>query len=127
MLKYKKLNTKNILFLKPFGYFEFVKLMKNAKFILSDSGSISEETSILSLPSVNIRNVNERQESMEQGTIIMSGLKKENIVKSVDIMLKNYGRKKNIYPDYSYNDVSTTVVNIIQSYTHYIMSKTWFK
>ena len=127
LLKYKRLDTKNILFLKPFGYFEFVKLMKNAKFILSDSGSISEETSILSLPAVNIRNVNERQESMERGTIIMSGLKKENIVKSVDIMLKNYEKEKNIYPDYSYNDVSTTVVNIIQSYTHYIMSKTWFK
>ena len=76
---------------------------------------------------MNIRNVNERQESMERGTIIMSGLKKENIVKSVDIMLKNYGKEKNIYPDYSYNDVSTTVVSIIQSYTHYIMSKTWFK
>ena len=127
LLKHKNLNSKNILFLKPFGYFEFIKLMKNAKFILSDSGSISEETSILSLPAVNIRNVNERQESMEQGTVIMSGLKKKSIIQSVDLMLKNFDGKKVIYPDYSYKDVSTTVVNILQSYTHYIMSKTWFK
>ena len=105
----------------------FIKLMKNAKFILSDSGSISEETSILSLPAVNIRNVNERQESMEQGTVIMSGLKKKSIIQSVDLMLKNFDREKSIYPDYSYKDVSTTVANILQSYTHYIMSKTWFK
>ena len=100
--------------------------MKNSRFILSDSGSISEETSILSLP-LNIRNVNERQESMEIGTIIMSGLKNNNIIKSVDIMLKKQKRKKIVYPDYSYTDVSSTVVNILQSYTHYIMSKTWYK
>ena len=60
-------------------------------------------------------------------TIQTTGGLFKNIVKSVDIMLKNYEKEKNIYPDYSYNDVSTTVVNIIQSYTHYIMSKTWFK
>lgn len=125
--KIKKINSKKIIFSKPFGYFEFIKLMKNSKFILSDSGSISEETSILSLPSVNIRNVNERQESMEIGTVIMSGLKNNNIIKSVDIMLKKQKRKKIVYPDYSYTDVSSTVVNILQSYTHYIMSKTWYK
>ena len=101
--------------------------MKNAKFILSDSGSISEETSILSLPSVNLRNVTERQEAMELGTVIMSGLKKNDIIKSVEIALKNSEKKIEIHPDYSNKTVSTTVVKIIQSYTHYIMSKTWFK
>ena len=125
--KIKKVNSNKIIFSKPFGYFEFIKLMKNSKFILSDSGSISEETSILSLPSVNIRNVNERQESMEIGTVIMSGLKKSNIINSVEIMLKKRNRKKLVYPDYSFTDVSSTVVNILQSYTHYIMSKTWYK
>ena len=125
--KIKKIKSNKIIFSKPFGYFEFIKLMKNSKFILSDSGSISEETSILGLPSVNIRNVNERQESMEVGTVIMSGLKKSNIISSVKIMLKKRNRKKLIYPDYSFTDVSSTVVNILQSYTHYIMSKTWYK
>ena len=124
--KIKKLNLNKIIFLNPFGYFEFIKLMKNSRFVLSDSGSISEETSILGLPSVNIRNVNERQESMEIGTVIMSGLKHNDIIKSVEIMLKKQNRKKIIYPDYSYTDVSSTVINILQSYTHYIMSKTWY-
>jgi len=117
---------KNIIFHKPFGYFEFVNLMMNAKFILSDSGSISEETSILSLPSVNLRNSNERQESMEKGTVIMSGTKKNDIINAVNIMLNN-DKKINIHSDYSNKHVSLTVVKIIQSYTHYIMNKTWNK
>ena len=101
--------------------------MKNAKFILSDSGSISEETSILSIPSVNLRNVTERQEAMELGTVITDGLKKNDIIKSVEIALKNSERKNRNPSDYSNKTVSATVVKIIQSYTHYIMSKTWFK
>ena len=118
--------SKNILFHKPFGYFEFIYLMMNAKFILSDSGSISEETSILSLPSVNLRNANERQESMERGTVIMSGTKKNDIINAVNILLKN-DNKTIIHPDYNNACVSLTVIKIIQSYTHYIMNKTWHK
>ena len=126
LLKSKKKFSKNIIFHKPFGYFEFVNLMVNSKFILSDSGSISEETSILSLPAVNIRNAFERQESMEKGTVIMSGTKMNDIINSVETMKINH-KKISLHEDYSYEDVSLTVVKIIQSYTHYVKSKTWFK
>jgi len=131
--KIKKFNLtidKYIFFYKPFGFFDYVKLMKNAKIILSDSGSITEETSILSIPSVNVRSSNERQEGMEQGLSIMSGLNSKDILNAVDIVINNRKIEEfnnTIYRDYAMSDVSETVVKIIQSYTHYINKKTWFK
>jgi UDP-N-acetylglucosamine 2-epimerase (non-hydrolysing) len=121
---------KYIDFYKPFGFFDYAKLMKSAKIVLSDSGSITEETSILSIPSVNLRTSNERQEGMECGISIMSGLNSRDILNAADIIINN---KKidvfdnGIYPDYAISDVSDTVAKIIQSYTHYINKKTWFK
>lgn len=129
--KYKLKFDKYIYFNKPFGFFDYVKLMKSAKIILSDSGSITEETSILSVPSVNVRTSNERQEGMERGLSIMSGLNPNDILNAADIVLNNKKIKefnnKIIYHDYAISDVSETVVKIIQSYTHYINKKTWFK
>jgi UDP-N-acetylglucosamine 2-epimerase len=129
----KKFNLKldkYICFYKPFGFFDYVKLMKNAKIILSDSGSITEETSILSIPSVNVRGSNERQEGMEQGLSIMSGLKSKDILNAADIAINNKKLEEFnniIYHDYAMSNVSETVVKIIQSYTHYINKRTWFK
>ena len=128
----KKFNfklDKYINFYKPFGFFDYAKLMKNAKIVLSDSGSITEETSILSISSVNLRASNERQEGMEQGISLMSGLKSKDILNAADIILNSkIGElNKKIYHDYELRDVSKTVVKIIQSYTHYINKKTWFK
>jgi UDP-N-acetylglucosamine 2-epimerase (non-hydrolysing) len=129
--KFKLKFDKYIYFYKPFGFFDYVKLMKNAKIILSDSGSITEETSILSVPTVNVRTSNERQEGMERGLSIMSGLNPSDILRAADIVLTNKKLKefnnKIIYHDYAMSDVSETVVKIIQSYTHYINKKTWFK
>ena len=130
-IKQFKLNLdKSVVFYKPFGLFDYVKLMKSAKIVLSDSGSITEEASILAIPSVNLRTSNERQEGMERGTSIMTGLNSRDILNAADIIINN--RKiqefnKEIYPDYAIHDVSETVVKIIQSYTHYINKKTWFK
>ena len=124
-----KLNSK-INFCDPFGFFDYVKLMKNTKLVLSDSGSITEEASILSVPCLNIRNSNERQEGMEYGTVIMTGLNVTNIINSADIALKNIANQnteKKIYPDYSEENVSDKIISIIQSYTHYINKKTWFR
>ena len=121
---------KYIDFYKPFGFFDYAKLMKSAKIVLSDSGSITEETSILSIPSVNLRTSNERQEGMECGISIMSGLNTRDILNAADIIINNKKideYEKRIYPDYAIKDVSETVVKIIQSYTHYINKKTWFK
>jgi UDP-N-acetylglucosamine 2-epimerase (non-hydrolysing) len=131
--KIKKFNLKldnDINFYKPFSFFDYVKLMKSAKIVLSDSGSITEETSILSIPSINLRTSNERQEGMEQGISIMSGLNSKNVLNAADIII-NYKKAEEItdeiYPDYAINNVSDVVVKIIQSYTHYINKKTWFK
>ena len=129
----KKFNfklDKYIDFYKPFGFFDYVRLMKSAKIVLSDSGSITEETSILSIPSVNLRTSNERQEGMEQGISIMSGLNSGSILNAADIILSNKKIEEysnEIYPDYAMNNVSENVVKIIQSYTYYINKKTWFK
>jgi UDP-N-acetylglucosamine 2-epimerase (non-hydrolysing) len=121
---------KYIDFYKPFGFFDYAKLMKSAKIVLSDSGSITEETSILSIPSVNLRTSNERQEGMECGISIMSGLNSRDILNAADIIINNKKIDEfdnGIYPDYAISDVSDTVAKIIQSYTHYINKKTWFK
>ena len=128
--KFKLKLDKQIHFYKPFGFFDYVKLMKNAKIILSDSGSITEETSILSVPTVNVRTSNEREEGMERGLSIMSGINEKDILNAADITMNNkkieeYNDK--IYDEYAMSDVSETVVKIIQSYTHYINKKTWFK
>jgi UDP-N-acetylglucosamine 2-epimerase (non-hydrolysing) len=118
---------KEINFYKPFGYLDFVNLMKNASLVISDSGSITEETSILSIPSINLRFTNERQEGMEYGTVIMTGLKSEDIINSANIALKENkeDEKKVLLTDYSRRNVSTAVVNIIQSYIPFIKKKIW--
>jgi UDP-N-acetylglucosamine 2-epimerase (non-hydrolysing) len=132
-IKKFKLNLENkINFCKPFGFFDYVKLLKNSKIVLSDSGSLTEETSILSIPSINIRDSNERQEGMEYGTTIMTSINVDNIINAAEIVLNKIKQNKifeskKIYPDYSEENVSDKIVNIIQSYTHYINKKVWFK
>ena len=132
-IKKFKLNLENkINFCKPFGFFDYAKLLKNSKIVLSDSGSLTEETSILSIPSINIRDSNERQEGMEYGTTIMTSVNLDNIINAAEITLNKIKENKvfennKIYPDYSEENVSDKIVNIIQSYTHYINKKVWFK
>jgi len=125
--KYKNIYKKQIEFHYPFNYTDFVKLMKNSKIVLSDSGSISEEASIMSIPAVNIRFANERQEAMEFGTVIMTGISEQNILRAVRISNLKKKESIKIHPDYNNSNVSLTLVTIIQSYTHYIKNKTWFK
>lgn len=120
----KKINKK-ILFSNPFSFFDYIKLMKNTKLLMSDSGSITEETSVLKIPSLNIRYTFERQEGLEKGISIISGLKSEDILSSVDLAL----RKKRFleHPDYNIPSVSENVSNVIQSYTQYVNYKVWYK
>ena len=124
----KKSFDKEINFNEPFGFFDYAKLLKNAKLVVSDSGSITEETFLLSIPSINLRDANERQEGVELGMAVMSSANLNDIVNSAHIALK----KNNIFnidsfPDYSRSHVSETVVVIIQSYIDYINKKVWFK
>jgi UDP-N-acetylglucosamine 2-epimerase (non-hydrolysing) len=128
----KKINKniiKNIIFLKPFSFFEYIKLQLNAKLTISDSGSIVEEANILNFPAVNLRDTTERQEGMEKGHVILSSLKSNEIIRSSEIVMKNFNKDvgSSIHPDYLQINVSQKIVNIIQSYIHYINRKTWFK
>ena len=125
----KKSSLKNILFHKPFGYFDYVKLQLNSTLTISDSGSIVEESNILNFPAVNLRETTERQEGMEKGSAIISTLKINQIISSAEIILNRflYNCALDIHKDYSELNVSDKVVTIIQSYTDYINRKVWYK
>ncbi|AXR61684.1 non-hydrolyzing UDP-N-acetylglucosamine 2-epimerase [Leptospira mayottensis] len=119
-----------ITFLKPFGFFDYVQLQMSAFCILSDSGTITEEASLLDLPAVTIRNTHERLEGMDVGTLIMSGLSKERILESVRIVVGQYRagiRHYRVVDDYSAGQVSKKIVSIVQSYTDYINRTVWHK
>lgn len=124
--QYKIKISKNILLKPPFGYLDYVKMMKHAKLIISDSGSITEETSILNLPSINLRSSTERQEGMENGIVIMTGLDANSILNSAKLVLhKKKAVNYPVYLDYSNPGVSDAVVTILQSYIGYIKNKNY--
>jgi UDP-N-acetylglucosamine 2-epimerase (non-hydrolysing) len=112
---------------KPFGFPDYVFLQKNSMAVLSDSGTITEESSILNFPSLNIRSSHERPEGMEEAVTIMTGINKKIILSSLDIILCRQKCDSNIVKDYNYNNVSEKVLGIILSYIDYVNKKVWFK
>jgi len=112
---------------KPFGFIDYIKLQLKAKAVLSDSGTISEETSILKLKALNIREAHERPEAMEEATVMMVGLNKERIFQGLEILEKQ--DKETIRPvsDYLVPNVSEKVLRIIISYTDYVNRVIWGK
>ncbi len=119
-----------IQFSKPFGFFDYINLQKNAKCTLSDSGTITEESSILNFPAVTIRNSHERPEGMDEGTLIMCGFEKNRIAQAVKTVVSQYDEDKEsikIVKDYNVDNVSKKVVRIILSYTEYINQNVWKK
>lgn len=117
-------------FMKPFGFMEYITLQQNAFCVISDSGTITEESSILHFPAITIRQAHERPEGMDEGTLIMTGLNSERILNSIDVVTSQYHENANIIrtiPDYEVENVSKKVVRIILSYTDYINRIVWHK
>ena len=116
--------------LKPLGFFDYVNLQLNARVVLSDSGSISEEASILSIPALNIREAHERPEAMEETPVMMAGLNIERINQAIELLEQDSGcgqKDLRIVPDYQMPNVSEKVVRILHSYTDYVNRTVWKK
>ena len=128
-LKNKTTLNSLIRFMKPLGFFDYIKLQMSAFCVISDSGTITEESSILKFPAIMIRQAHERPEGMDEGTVIMSGLNKKRIIESIDIATKLYkeGKVPNIIDDYNVDNVSQKVVKIIFSYIDYVNRNIWRK
>jgi len=116
--------------LKPLGFFDYVNLQLNARAVLSDSGSISEESSILGFPALNIREVHERPEAMEEASVMMVGMNFERICQAIDLLEQDenfYQNRMNFVADYQILNVSQKVVRILHSYTDYVNRTVWKK
>jgi len=121
---------KNIEFIKPLGFLDYIKLQMNAFCVVSDSGTITEESSILGFSAITIRQVHERPEGMDEGTLIMGGLERESVLNAVDIVTsqaKECTRGFRMVPDYDVDNVSKKVVRIIFSYIDYVNRTVWSK
>ncbi len=121
---------KRIELMKPMGFFDYVKLQLNSFCVISDSGTITEESSILNFPAITIRQAHERPEGMDEGVLIMTGLKKDLILNAIDVVTSQHdynNRQFKIVHDYNVDNVSKKVVRIVLSYTDYINRTVWKK
>ena len=117
-------------FLKPFGFCDYIKLQMEALCVVSDSGTISEEGSLLNLPAITIRNAHERPEGMDVGTVIMSGLKKDRVLDAVKVIIAQHDKTKRVMhavADYEGGPVSKQILRIVLSYIDYVNRTVWSK
>ena len=112
------------------GFFDYIKLQQNAKCVISDSGTITEESSVLSFPAIMIRAAHERPEGMDEGAVIMSGIGKDRILESINAVTTQFESGDNsfrVIQDYDVENVSVKVVRIILSYIDYVNRNVWHK
>jgi UDP-N-acetylglucosamine 2-epimerase len=125
-----KLDISNkISLIKPLGFSDYIKLQLESKVVLSDSGTINEESSILGLKAINIRDVHERPEAMEESTTIMTGFNGTRILQAISILcnLNSESYTQKIVNDYDVDNVSEKVIKIIHSYADFVQRNTWKK
>ncbi len=121
--------NKSVEFHRPFGFFDYINLQKHAYCTISDSGTITEESSILKFPAITIRNSHERPEGMDAGVLIMSGLNKEKVLSAIDITINSNKNKNSDFEikDYDNFNVSNQVSKIIFSYIEFVNKNIWKK
>lgn len=114
-------------FAKPLGFFDFVKLQMEAKCVVSDSGTITEEASLLQLPAITIRYAHERPEGMDEGILIMSGLKADEVLDAVKVVCDQHEKRgpMRAVTDYAAPAVSSKIVRLVMSYTGYVNRTIW--
>ncbi|WP_028580975.1 non-hydrolyzing UDP-N-acetylglucosamine 2-epimerase [Desulfogranum japonicum] len=118
----------NIQFLQPFGFCDYIKLQMESACVLSDSGTITEEASLLHLPAITLRNAHERPEGMDAGTLIMSGLEKENVLDAVRVIIAQRNtttRASQSVTDYETELVSKQILRVVLSYIDYVNRTVW--
>ena len=118
----------NIKMIKPLSFSDYNNLQINAKAVISDSGTINEESSILNFPAINFRENHERPEAMEETSVIMTGFNQERVIQSLELVSNQKRAEQrilNTVDDYSYENVSEKLVRIILSYTDYVQKIIW--
>ncbi|MFA6178264.1 MAG: UDP-N-acetylglucosamine 2-epimerase (non-hydrolyzing) [Candidatus Methylopumilus sp.] len=126
-LDFGELN-KLVYFAKPFGFSDYIRLQMEAFCVVSDSGTITEEASLLNLPAITIRNAHERPEGMDVGTLIMSGLKKEGVLDAVRVITAQHDRASrvmSVVADYEAGSVSKQILRVVMSYVNYVNRTVW--
>ena len=117
-------------FMKPFGFCDYIHLQMESHCVISDSGTVTEESSLLNLPAITIRNAHERPEGMDAGTLIMAGLKKDRVLDAVRITVAQQIHEKSVIRpvlDYENPSVSTQILRVVLSYTDYVNRTVWRK
>ena len=115
-------------FMKPFGFIDYIRLQMSAFCVLSDSGTITEEASLLNLPAITLRNAHERPEGMDVGTLVMSGLRSARVLEAVSIVTAQHARPERVFRkvlDYEAGPVSKQILRVVLSYVDYINRTVW--
>ena len=114
---------------KPFGFFEYVKLQQNALCVLSDSGTLTEESSILNFPAVLIRTSTERPEGLDAGSIIVGGIKEKDVLQATELAISMFENNEpnGLSEYYDITNTSLRVVKVIQSYAKIVKKTTWLE